>query len=325
MAQWIDEWNSEQWRESAANWIDEACSAYGIERVAGPDFWPASLDQVSALVGTDAAELVFKANAPGLAAEAAVTITAGGLQPERVVMPLAIDRMAGYMLSPDFGHTLADLGDSAENWQLALASLGSFQVALMGNEEAFFDVGMPVVDPQFLPEQFEQALTMHVSLEANHPLHLDPQQADALHGQLKTLSDACEALHRGPIPLSLEHGAFDLAQTVVPSEKGQHARITNFATAHWAHPFSSLAAPLAAMTQSWKCRTDDERVMRALGAYLGEFAAYGSPDELYGLVAPACLVAPLSQHETWLRLLLDADDEHLQENAASVLDTLFIN
>lgn len=325
MAQWIDVWNSEQWREDAASWIDEACSAYSIERVAGPDFWPATLHQISALVETDAADLVFSANAPGLAAEAAVTVTAGGLLPARVVMPLAIDRVAGYMLSPDFGHTLADLNDSVENWQLALASLGSFQVSLMGHEEAFFDVGMPVVDPQFLPEQFEQALSMHVSLPEQHPLHLDPTQADQLHRQMDQLSQACTALHSAPVPLSLEHGAFDLAQAVVPSEQGQQARILNFAAAHWAHPFSSLAAPLAAMTQSWNCRTDDERVMRALGAYLGEFAAYGDPDELYDLIAPACLVAPLSQHETWLRLLLDASEEQLQEHAALVLDTLAIH
>jgi len=324
VAQWIDVWNSEQWREEAAGWIDEACAAYGIERVAGPDFWPASLHQISALVGTDAADLVFSTNAPGLTAEAAITITAGELLPDRVVMPLAIDRVAGYMLSPDFGHTLADLKDSVENWQLALASLGSFQVALMGNEEAFFDVGMPVVDPQFLPEQFEQALSMHVSLGVQHPLHLDPQQADELHRHITTLSDACAALHRGPVPLSLEHGAFDLAQAVVPAEQGQQARIINFAAAHWAHPFSSLAAPLAAMTQTWNCRTDDERVMRVLGAYLEEFAAYGNADELYDLIAPACLVAPLSQHETWLRLLLDASEEQLQEHAPVVLDTLSV-
>jgi len=322
VAQWIDLFNSDNWRESTAEWIDAACEAYGIQRTSGPDFWPAQLHQIQATVKTDAADLIFSANAPGLTAEAATTVVAGQLLPERVVMPLAVDRTAGYMLSPDFGHTLADLGDSVENWELAMASLGSLQVALMGHEDEFFDAGVTVVDPQFLPEQFEQALMMHVSLPPEHPLHIDGAQADHLATHIDELLKACSILHGGPVPLSLEHGNFDLSHVVVPAESGTHGRILNLSSAHWAHPFSSLNTALAAMCEAWDCDTNDERVMQVLFAYLDQFAAYGSPDELYDLINPACLVAPLSQHETWLRLLLDADEEHLRQNAPNVLSTL---
>lgn len=315
-------WNSNDWREAAAEWIDQACSAYSISRVGGPDFWPAELHQVSAIVQTDAADLIFSVTAPGLASVAAATVKAGELVPDKVVMPLAIDRTAGYMLSPDFGHTLADLGDSVENWELALSSLGSFQVALIGHEEDFFDAGVTVVDPQFLPEQFEQALMLHVSLEPSHPLYLDPSRADSLVINIDRLNAAAQTLHAGAVPLSLEHGAFDLSQVVVPADAGVHGRILNLGSAHWAHPFSSLAVPLAAMCHAWDCTAHDERVMRVLAAYLNEFSAYGTPDELYDLIDAAVFVAPLSQHETWLRLLLDASDEHLSANAQLVLNTL---
>ncbi|MEF9873200.1 MULTISPECIES: hypothetical protein [Actinomycetes] len=325
MAQWIDVWNSEDWREATAEWIDAACEAYGIQRTAGPDFWPADLHQIQAAVQTGAADLIFSANAPGLASEPATTVAAGQLLPDRVVMPLAIDRIAGYMLSPDFGHTLADLGDSVENWELAMASLGSFQVALMGHEEEFFDSGVTVVDPQFLPEQYEQALMMHVSLDPAHPLYLEGSMADKMVSHLDELRRATAALHAGAVPLSIEHGNFDLSQVVVPAEAGDHGRILNLSSAHWAHPFSSLNTPLAAMCEAWDCDTGDERVMKVLFAYLDQFSAYGSADELYDLINPACLVAPLSQHETWLRLLLDASDEQLQEHAETVLGTLDIS
>ncbi|UXN32364.1 hypothetical protein [Glutamicibacter sp. M10] len=95
------------------------------------------MHQIQASVKTDAADLIFSANAPGLAAEPAITVAAGQFLPDRVVMPLAVDRSAGYMLCPDFGHCLADLGDSVEHWEMALSSLGSFQVALMGREDEF--------------------------------------------------------------------------------------------------------------------------------------------------------------------------------------------
>ena len=111
----------------------------------------------------------------------------------------------------------------------------------------------------------------------------------------------------------------------MPSETGEHGRILNLGSAHWAHPFSSLNTPLAAMCEAWDCETGDERVMKVLFAYLDQFSDYGSPDELYDLINPACLVAPLSQHETWLRLLLDASDDHLQEHAPAVLGTLDIS
>lgn len=322
VAQWIDLFNSDTWRESTAQWIDSACEAYGIKRTAPPEFWPAQLHQIQASVKTDAADLIFTANAPGLAAEPAITVTAGQFLPDRVVMPLAVDRSAGYMLSPDFGHSLADIGDSVEHWEMAMASLASFQVGLMGHEDEFFDSGATIVDPQFLPEQFEQALMMHVSLPPEHALHIDGAHADYLAGHIDALSHACSILHEGPVPLSLEHGNFDLTQVVVPGEAGDFGRILNLSSAHWAHPFSSLNVPLQLMSQAWDCERNDERIMQVLFAYLDQFAAYGTADELYDLIDPACLVAPLSQHETWLRLLLDASDEKLRENAEAVLGTL---
>ena len=321
VAHWIDVWNSNEWREDTAAWIDAACEAYGIQREGEVDFWPATLQQISALVRTDAADLIFTATAPGLTAEAAITVAAGQLLPERVVMPLAIDRTAGYLLSPDFGHTVQALGETVESWEFALRSLASLQVGLMGQEQTFFDAGMPVVDPQFLPEQFDQALMLHVSLENGHPLAITGEQADELYAGTPALAEACQVLAQAPVPLSVEHGAFGLDQVVIPPEVGLHGRILNLGAGHWAHPFSSLAQPLAAMQQRWDCEIQDERIMRALFAYLEEFSAYGTPDELYALIDPACLIAPLAQHEAWLRLLVEAEPAEIEHFAPQILQT----
>jgi len=324
VAHWIDAWNSKEWREDTAAWIDAACEAYGILREGEPEYWPATLQQIGARVHTDTADLIFTAAAPGMSAEPAITVAAGELLPERVVMPLAVDRAVGYMLSPDFGHTLDALEHTVETWEFALRSLGSFQVGLMGHEETFFDAGMPVVDPQFLPDQFDQALMLHVSLEEGHPLGISGATADELFAGTSTLAEACAALHAAPVPLSVEHGAFGLEQVVIPAEVGVHGRIMNLANTHWAHPFSSLTQPLSTMQRTWGCGADDERIIRVLFAYLEEFSAYGNPDDLYSLIDPACVVAPLSQHESWLRLLVDADTSEVQQFAPQILETLRI-
>ncbi|WP_347038653.1 hypothetical protein AAHB37_00295 [Glutamicibacter halophytocola] len=65
MAQWIDLFNSDNWRESTAEWIDAACEAYGIQRTSGPDFWPAQLHQIQASVQTDAAGPDLQRQRPG--------------------------------------------------------------------------------------------------------------------------------------------------------------------------------------------------------------------------------------------------------------------
>lgn len=273
-------------------------------------------------VNTDAGKLFFKALAPGQLFEARMTSSAASLVPDQLVMPLAIDPERGWMLSPDYGSTVDSLAATPELWARALSSLGRLQRDLMPYEQTLFDAGLQVMEPQWMPEEFNNALMLHASLPSDHPLSIPARDADHAFGAFADIELACQQLSAGPVPLTLEHGSFDLSRAFVPTDESAAARLLNLSDAHWAHPFASLARPIERMRIDFRAESDDPRIMQAIGAYLGEFSDYGSPDELYGLVAPALRVAPLHTHETWLRLLADADPADMLRWAPKVLEPL---
>ena len=76
------------------------------------------------------------------------------------------------------------------------------------------------------------------------------------------------------------------------------------------------------MRIDFRAPADDPRILAAVAAYLAAWEDYGSPDELYELVAPALRISPLHTHETWLQLLAEADEAALLRWAPKVLESL---
>jgi hypothetical protein len=322
VAQWIKNWMDDEWRTEVLAWVDMACEAYSLKRIGALQDATSSFRAKHLRVPTDSGILFFKAVAPGQLFEPPVTAAAATLVPDRLVMPLAIDPERGWMLSPDYGATLDGLATTPELWVRALGALGALQREVVDSEEALFDAGLQIQDPAWIPEEFNNALTLHASLPADHPLGIPARDADHAFAALKDIEQACAQLIAGPIPLSLEHGSFDRRRVFAPTDDKSAPRILNLGDAHWAHPFASLARPLERMRIDFRATADDPRILAAIGAYLSAWDDYGSPDELYGLVAPALRISPLHTHETWLQLLADADEPQLRRWAPKVLEPL---
>ncbi|MET0979519.1 MAG: hypothetical protein ABWX63_11940 [Paeniglutamicibacter terrestris] len=322
MAKWIKTWTEDGWRAEVLEWIDMACEAYSLSRTGEPENASNSIRAKHLRVPTDAGKLHFKAVAPGQFFEPPLTAAAATLSPERLVMPLAIDPLRGWMLSPDYGSTLDELATTPVLWERALGALGSLQREVVDSEEVLFDAGLQILDPAWIPEEFNNALTLHASLPSDHPLGIPARDADHAFSALKDIEEACEQLIAGPIPLSLEHGSFDRRRVFAPTEEDSVPRILNLGDAHWAHPFASLARPIERMRIDFRCGPEDPRIMAAIGTYLAAWADYGTPDQLYSLVAPALRISPLHTHETWLQLLANADEAALLRWAPMVLEPL---
>lgn len=315
-------WTEDKWHDDVEAWIDMACETYELSRISPIKLTNPSIRSVHARIQTDSGQLFFKALAPGQLFEARLTSASAGLTPEQFVMPLAIDPANGWMLSPDYGSTMDSLPITPELWARALSSLGKAQVGLIPYEETLFDTGLQIMEPQWLPEEFNNALMLHASLPADHPLGIPANDADHAFSALGDIERACQVLSAGPVPLSLEHGSFDLSRAFIPTEEEAHARLLNLGDSHWAHPFASLARPIERMRIDFRAEADDPRIMQAIGAYLEEFAEFGTPDELYGLIAPALRIAPLHTHATWLRILADAEPSDMLRWAPHALEPL---
>lgn len=299
-----------------------ACETYALTRISPIELGKASIRSIHARVQTDAGQLFFKALAPGQIFEARLTSASAGLIPEQFVMPLAIDPVNGWMLNSDYGETLASLPHTPELWGRALATLGRAQIDLMPYEQTLFDTGLQIMAPEWMPEEFNNALMLHASLPIDHPLGIPASDADHAYSAFIDIERACQKLSAGQVPLTLEHGSFDLTRAFIPTEETAHSRLLNLGNAHWSHPFASLARPIQRMCIDFRTTANDPRIIQAIGAYLSEFHEFGTPDELYALVAPALRIAPLLTHATWIRLLADADPEDMMRWAPNVLEPL---
>lgn len=315
-------WAEDEWRADIEHWIDMACETYALQRISPIELSNASIRSIHARVQTDAGQLFFKALAPGQIFEARLTAASAGLAPEQFVMPLAIDPANGWMLISDYGATLASLPNTPELWARALGSLGRSQIDLMPYEETLFDTGLQIMAPEWIPEEFNNALMLHASLPSDHPLGIPAGDADHAYSAFVDIERACQKLSDGPVPLTLEHGSFDLTRAFIPTEETAHSRLLNLGSSHWSHPFASLARPIQRMCIDFRATADDPRIIQAIGTYLGEFHEFGTPDELYDLVAPALRIAPLLTHATWIRLLADADPDDMIRWAPNVLEPL---
>lgn len=322
VTQWIKTWTQDDWLKDVLEWVDMACEAYSIERISAPQPAVSSIRATHLRINTDSGLLFFKAVAPGQLFEPPLTAVAAELVPDRLVMPLAIDPERGWMLCPDYGATLETLATTPELWARALGALGELQRELLDAEEVLFDAGLQILDPLWIPDEFNNALLLHASLPAEHPLGIPARDADHAFSAFKDIEEACAQLSAGPIPLSLEHGSFDRRRVFAPVDATSAPRILNLGDAHWAHPFASLARPIERMRIDFRCSPEDPRIMEAIAAYLASWEEYGSPDELYPLVAPALRISPLHTHETWLQLLADADEASLRRWAPMVLEPL---
>lgn len=317
-------WAEDEWQSEVEAWIDMACETYTLKRISPLQVGRPSIRSIHIRVHTDAGLLFFKALAPGQLFEARLTSAAASLAPEQLVMPLAIDPERGWMLSPDYGATLDKLAPTPVLWARALGSLGRLQRSLVPYEQTLFDAGLQIMDPQWLPEEFNNALMLHASLPPEHPLGIPARDADHAFAVFGEIEQACQRLAAGPVPLSLEHGSFDLRRAFAPTDETAVPRLLNLSDSHWAHPFASLERAIERMRIDFRSEAHDPRIMQAIGAYLAEWSDYGSPDELYDLVAPALRIAPLHTHETWLRLLADADEADMLCWASNALEPLAV-
>lgn len=315
-------WDSEEWRPDAEAWVDLACAAYSLQRT-GP-LQPAGIGFRAAhfTAATDHGLIFLKALSPGQVAEASITAAAATVLPDRLVMPLAIEPERGWMLSPDYGTTFDRVEVTDEIWERLLAELALLQIGLLDSGELLFDAGIQHLDPQWLADDLENQLMLHASLPPGHPLGIPANDAEALLRESTGFRRACELLAAGPVPLSLDHGSFDRSRAFLPGSGDAMLRILNLGDASWGHPFASLAHPLQRLATGWNTDADDPRIMRVIGAYLGQWADFGTPDELYPLLEAALVVEPLHRHATWMRLLADAPESDLLRFAPMALEPL---
>ncbi|GAB3431168.1 hypothetical protein GCM10027569_78050 [Flindersiella endophytica] len=257
----------------------------------------------------------LKENNPAHRFEAGLVAAMARLAPDDVVVPTAVDRERGWLLTDDQGTTLThpDVADQPTRLTVVRA-LARLQCALLGNLDVAEHTGMVLLPPDTAGDRMRGIAREWAALPPEHTLRLEPDllkraelAADVLDRRTASISDT--------VPIDLELNDVYAANVFADRATGTlRPRFFDFGNAIWGHPFVSLhgfvesvvewtGAPLARVDRDelydaylsvWRDHLDaDPRVLRT------DLAATGVLEGVHRLVS-------------WLRLVPHADPVELR-------------
>ncbi len=225
-------WERPGWYRRAAEWISATLATLGYQQT-GP------VEQVKTWflscvlrVPTDQGLVYFKAliDVPELANEALVTAPLARLFPLEVPAPLLVDAERRWMLSPDLGPPMSDLGLTSPAAARARmqAAFARLQQAAAPHCAELLASGWP---DWRLPRL---AAELEVLLSDGALADIDPEQQQALRAAAPRLKTICERLAGANIPPSIGHGDLHLANVV---QRGEKYCFFDWDSASITHPF----------------------------------------------------------------------------------------
>lgn len=233
-------WTQPTWLPEVESWVRAELERQGIalrgplaERQLRP--WSAVLT-----APTSEGDVYFKATAPSLAHEPALTELLARRWPEWVPTVLASDLERGWLLLADAGVTLRSLVNSADDlhhWERILPRYAEMQIALVGERDELLALGALDRRLSTLPAQYEALLRDTESLRLGLPDGLTAGEHARLVAFAPRFAARCAELASYGLPETLHHDDFHDANIFV--------RDGRYALADWgescvAHPFSTL-------------------------------------------------------------------------------------
>jgi hypothetical protein len=275
-------WSRKGWYDGAVEWTREAVEGLGLS-LSGPMEQVKHWDISTVFrVPTSGGDYFFKAVPSIFAHEPRITAELARLYPGAVPAPAAWTERdgEGWMLMASFGDTVIWDGNLPA-LEEALRRLARMQVDSAGRVDHLLASGARDRKLRDLPGQVAALLDDDPS-----PSMLEAAEVEKLRALLPDIERECEKLEAGPIPQTLMHGDFHGGNIALAD--GQPL-IFDWTDACITHPFFDLATVLDTDNAPEK----PEAAERLRDAYLGEWSAYGSPEELREEFAAAYRLAPL--------------------------------
>lgn len=316
-------WASTAWRAEVTQWINGRLEHAGITPTGALEqprirFWSTQLT-----IPTDSGLFWFKENNPGQRFEAALIDELATIAPDHVVVPLAVERQRGWLLSPDQGPTLATLSATDEStWCRVVVDFALLQRRCAEHGAALLAVGLPRLSPVSAPAYVENEANRLSALPVGHPLRLEHDIAHQVLGAIPRLQEAALTLADAPIPLSLEHNDLHHNNTFLVKGGDTTSRFFDFGDAVWAHPFTSLFVTTNVLCEEWNCKPSDPAVSRIQDAYLEVWTDLAPRSPLRRMLEAALLFGPVHRYESWRRLLVHADEQTVAEFGRKTVDWL---
>lgn len=311
-------WARAGWIEQAGAWIQAELARQHIE-LAGAIEQPHIRPWSTVLrVPTGAGNLYFKATAPVLAHEPALTQALSRWRPDCMVQLLATDLDRGWLLMRDAGATLRSQIQSVTDlhqWQPILTTYAEVQIELASRTDELLALGTLDRRLATLPAQYERLLADTGALLIDQKDGLTAAEYRCLRDLVPEFAAMCERLASYQIPETLHHDDFHDANIFI--------RDGRFVFSDWgescvAHPFFTLLVTLRSVAYRLKLDDHAPELSQLRDIYLEPFQRFESPERLRAAFALANRVAMICRALTWYRVVSHLDDSHKAEYAEAV-------
>jgi hypothetical protein len=282
-------WEQQEWQAEVHAWIRAELAQAGLQ-LAGSIEQPHIRPWSTVLqVPTEQGTVFFKATAPYLAHEAAVTAYLTRFRPALFPNLLAFDLERSWMLMSDAGTPLRQLvraEKSFARWGEVMPQFVQLQKDLTGKARDLLALGMPDRRLERLPALFEALIADEASMLLDQPEGLTADDYGRLKQSLPEFGRSCELLASAGIPETLHHDDFHDGNIFV-----REGRIlfTDWAESAIAHPFFSLVVLLRGAENSLEAYSgvepgpDAPEIVELRRLYLGHWSSHASMHDLEAL------------------------------------------
>lgn len=311
-------WSQPGWMDAVSAWILARLDDLGMSAT-GPVEQPHVRPWSTVLrVPTSQGAVYFKAAAPILMHEPALTVALAGWRPDCMPQVLAADTARGWLLMADAGPTLrrriASMAD-LWHWQRLLPLYAELQIELAPRVPDLLALGALDRRLAGLPGQVERLLDDTAMLCIGEPDGLTADQLQQLRDLMPRYAALCADLAAFGLPETLHHEDFHDANIFASND---HYIFFDWGESGVAHPFFSLLVTLRSIAYRLDLNADAPELVRLRDAYLEPWTRYVPHGNLVRAGTLATRIAMPARALTWHRVVSSLSGDERRENADAV-------
>jgi hypothetical protein len=269
-------WTQPHWLAEVNNWLAGALAQQGIQLTADPTQIHIRPWSTVLRVPTTVGDVYFKAIAPGLGQETAVTEALYRWRPDCVPQVLYADTERSWLLLADGGQQLRaqfQAGLPMSTWHDILAEYATLQMDLVAHVDDLLALGTRDRRLSLLPSLYEALLVDKEWLLLDETNGLTTADYERLQQAVPHVAALCEQLAAYSIPESLHHNDLHDANVFV---KNGRTLFLDWGDASIAHPFFSLRTVFVSMEIRFDLAEDDPAFEPYAHSYLQPWRQYES-------------------------------------------------
>lgn len=281
-------WEDPAWRQEASRWIAARLAESGLHLSGGieqPHVRPWSTVMK---VPTNKGTYYFKANAPDLVREAAVTEFLTRFRPELFPELIGVDLERGWLLMEDAGTPLRQFiraEKSFARWDSIMPLFAQLQKDLAPHVPELLDAGIMDRRLEQLPALFEALVEDRAAIVTNQEEGLTEAEYERLKQSIPQFREMCAQVAALGIPETIHHDDFHDANIFL---KDGRVLFTDWAESAVTHPFLSLVVMMRGAGNSLETFTEDgeeagpdtPEIVQLRRLYLKQWTSYAPLPEL---------------------------------------------